>query len=183
VSEERNQLSDTQRKRDAIRRRNNRDSLRSIADLSDALYALWDEVDDYRERTDAKIKDGNSEMTGLVMELRDFRKASSEENIENSKLIREVLRGLNDLNQRVASGNFVANSVRSGRDIDGKTPSGNMPELSLGSVKAKAPPWLFGALFTLFIAAMAGVGVLWVVGYYGAFSGQPKATPGASTTK
>ena len=171
MSDDRQYLSDTQRKRDTIRRRNTREQHRTIADLSDALYVLWDEVDENRLRTEARFGEGDREMTGLALEIREFRRSYNDENLENSRMLREMLRGLNDLNQRVAAGNFVANAVRTGREIDSKTPGKNS-ELKLpGGASWKAPT---SAMVFVLIAFVLLGGVIAGVSYVAAAWGPPK---------
>lgn len=110
-------------------------------------------------------------MTSLAAEIRDFRRSSSEENVENAKLIREILRGLNDLNQRVGAGNFVANAVRNGRDIDSKTPS-KSSELKLpGGATWKAPT---GTIALVFVIVVLFGGIIAGVSYVAAAWGPPK---------
>jgi anti-sigma factor RsiW len=70
----------------------------------------------------------------------------------------------------------IAAAMRSGRDLETKTPTGKpMPELSIGTVRARAPAWLYGALVTLALVLVAAVATVGVVGYFGGLGGQAKA--------
>lgn len=129
------------------------DSVRGeIAGVKATLAEVVRRLDEHEER----LHDGDREMNTLAMDIR-----------ESSKLTREVLRVVNNLDQRVASEQTVRRSITAGRDVESKTPSRLLPSVSFGSVRASAPPWLFGALMTLALVLVAAVACVAVIVYFG----------------
>lgn len=148
---------------------------RAACESCAAIHELRAEFHEYRDRTDSRLADGSDEMSTLAAENRELRRTTADGFSQSNGLIREVLASVNTLSvsvntlsARVATGNTIAGAIRSGRDIETKTPSGKpMPEISIGSVKARAPAWLYGALVTLALVLVAAVATVGVVLYFG----------------
>lgn len=131
----------------------------ALSQLADALRRL--------DAHDARLNEGGDEMNALATsidnlatDVRDMRRSTSETNSV-------LLTGMSNLNERVGKILEVAAFSKSGRDIENKTPSGKLPGISVGNVRAWAPPWLFGALMSLALVLVAAVAAVIGVAYFG----------------
>ena len=103
----------------------------------------------WRKRTDKRLDEGDETMSALAIAIDKTRESVERSNESNARYSLEIIRQIGDLNQRVGGMLQVAASVKTGRDIDSKTPG--RPELKLGPASLKAPP---GTLVTVILVAL-----------------------------